>query len=127
MSKARLMPEDRTVVFDFDGVINPYIKGWLGVTEIPEAPVEGVRELLAKLKAAGFRSVIMSSRALADNGETAIVDYLKRHDLWNFIDAVVTEKIPAMVYIDDRAICFTGKTEGLFEQIVNFNSWTGNL
>ena len=32
-------------------------------------------------------------------------------------------KPPALVYVDDRAICFDGHTETLFDKIVNFKPW----
>ena len=36
---------------------------------------------------------------------------------------MLAEKPPAICYVDDRAICFDGNTDGLIEKIVNFKSW----
>ena len=33
------------------------------------------------------------------------------------------EKPPAIVYIDDRAICFDGRSDELLEKIKNFKPW----
>jgi len=126
MDNVHVQLQYKTVVFDFDGVIHPYTTGWQGASKIHDAPVPGVKELLSRLNDAGLRVIIMSSRALDSEGKKAIVNYLKEYELWGLVDSVITEKIPALVYVDDRAICFTGKTEGLFEQIVDFKSWTDN-
>ena len=34
------------------------------------------------------------------------------------------EKPPAIVYIDDRAICFDGNPHGLLDEIMAFEPWT---
>ena len=40
----------KIVVMDFDGVIHSYKSGWKGVTEIPDPPVEGVKEFIEELR-----------------------------------------------------------------------------
>ena len=39
------------------------------------------------------------------------------------LDDIRKEKPPAIVYIDDRAICFDGHPETLLAKIVNFTPW----
>ena len=39
------------------------------------------------------------------------------------VDDVCVEKPIAYAYIDDRAICFNGKTEGLANRVLNFENW----
>ncbi len=113
-----------TIVFDFDGVIHSYKSGWCGIDQIPDDPVEGIADLLKRIKNANYRIVIVSSRCSEKRGIEAIEAWLKKYDLNQYIDQISMEKVPASVYIDDRAICFDGKTEGLFEKITTFKPWT---
>lgn len=113
-----------TVVFDFDGVIHSYKSGWCGIDNIPDEPVDGIGDLLKRIKDAGYRIVIVSSRCSSEKGIDAIKKWLKKYDLYQYIDKISVEKTAASVYIDDRAICFKGETEGLYDQIVSFKPWT---
>lgn len=47
------MPGDKTVIFDFDGVIHSYASGWQGVTEIHDPPVDGIKEAIDELRSDG--------------------------------------------------------------------------
>lgn len=114
----------QTIVFDFDGVIHSYKSGWCGTDNIPDEPVEGIEDLLKQLKSAKYRIVIVSTRCRQASGIQAIQKWLEKYGLACYIDKISKEKPPALVYIDDRAICFKGTTAGLFEQIQNFKSWT---
>ena len=49
-------------------------------------------------------------------------DYLKQNAIE--VDAIMKEKPPAIAYVDDRAICFDGKANGLLDKIVAFKPWT---
>ena len=110
-----------TVVFDFDGVIHSYTSGWQGFTAIPDPPVPGVKEAIAEIRAAGYEVVVVSTRCAYPEGHGAVRAWLIDHDIE--VDAVKTEKPPAIVYIDDRAICFDGHPEKLLEQIQSFRPW----
>ena len=109
-----------TVVFDFDGVIHSYRSGWKGIAEIPDPPVPGIKQVIEDLRP-DYEVVIVSTRCAATEGQRAILDYLQKHDIE--VDAVLAEKPPAICYVDDRAICFNGKTEGLADKIRAFKSW----
>ena len=111
----------QTVVFDFDGVIHSYTSGWQGASCIPDPPVSGIKEVIAELRAEGYEVVVVSARANTLLGDGAIRNYLRQHYIT--VDRVTSEKPPALVYVDDRAITFNGKTEGLVEQIKNFKPW----
>lgn len=113
----------RTVVFDFDGVIHSYTSGWQGVTIIPDSPVSGIREALTQIHDAGYHIVIVSSRCASSEGANAIYAWLKKYDLDRLIDEVCAEKPPALVYVDDRAICFDGHPETLLSKIDSFKPW----
>lgn len=113
----------QTVVFDFDGVIHSYTSGWQGETIIPDPPVPGIEKALKDIHDAGYEVVVVSTRCAHFCGRMAIEDWLDKYGLSQYIDKVSKEKPPAIVYIDDRAICFDGKPEGLLEQIKTFKPW----
>ncbi|MDP4093230.1 MAG: hypothetical protein Q8920_07700 [Bacillota bacterium] len=110
-----------TVVFDFDGVINSYTSGFKGIDNIPDPPVDGISEAIHDIRKAGYKAVVVSTRCVEDKGIEAVKKYLESHNI--VVDDVVTHKPPAMVYIDDRAICFDGDPGKLLSQIQNFKPW----
>lgn len=113
----------KTVVFDFDGVIHSYTSGWHGTATIPDPPTPGVIDALREVYEAGYEIVIVSSRCATEEGKTAIWDYLRQHHMSQYINRVCAEKPPAIVYIDDRAICFDGDASVLLERIKSFRPW----
>ena len=113
----------RTVVFDFDGVIHSYKSGWQGATVIPDEPVPGIRESLKQIHDAGYYIAIVSTRCRTPEGMQAINDWMLEHDMLKYVNLICREKPPAIVYIDDRAICFDGRPETLLEKINNFKPW----
>ena len=113
----------KTVVFDFDGVIHSYTSGWQGIDNIPDPPVPGIEEALKEIHDAGYEVVIVSTRCSEALGLFAINTWLEYHGLFQYVDKILKEKPPAIVYVDDRAICFDGKPENLLEQIKLFKPW----
>jgi beta-phosphoglucomutase-like phosphatase (HAD superfamily) len=111
----------RTVVFDFDGVIHSYTSGWKGPNIIPDPPVPGIKEAIAEIRAAGYEVVVVSTRCAFINGLRAIEKYLNKYGIE--VDDIQKEKPPAIVYIDDRAICFDGNPAELLGKIQNFRPW----
>lgn len=111
----------KTVVFDFDGVINSYRSGWVNPTEIPDPPVEGIKESIEAIRKAGYRVVVVSSRCATMPGILAIQKYLRKYNIE--VDNIQKEKPPAYVTIDDRAITFDGHPETLLEKIDSFVPW----
>lgn len=112
---------NKTVVFDFDGVIHSYTSGWQGIGIIPDPPVPGIKEAIAEIRSAGYEVVIVSSRTSDHDGRAAIEEWLKHYGIE--VDGMCDIKPPAVVYIDDRAICFDGKPESLLPQIQSFRPW----
>ena len=90
---------------------------------IPDEPVEGIKEVIAKLKELNYEVVVVSTRCATPKGIRAIYAYLNKYGIE--VDKVLKEKPPAAVYIDDRAICFNGDCNGLVDKIVNFKNWLG--
>ena len=119
---------------DFDGVIHSYRSGWQGLTRIPDPPVNGALQFIADALDV-FRVAIFSTRSASPGGIAAMREWLGR---WS-VDPVygmpadfdyakfsaiewVTEKPPALVTIDDRAITFTGVWPDL-QLLRNFKPW----
>lgn len=117
-----------TIALDFDGVIHRYSKGWQN-GEIYDDMIEGTKEFIEAQFAAGNSVVVISTR-----DPDQIVPWLARElwtipvvtlpdgeKFWNTIGvvAVTNRKIPAFMYIDDRAYKF----EGSFPDTSDFKTW----
>ena len=111
----------QTVVVDFDGVIHSYTSGWQGVGVIPDPPVPGIKEAINNIRSAGYEVIVVSTRCASPEGRVALFQYLNRHGIE--VDDIRKEKPPAIVYIDDRAICFDGHPETLLAKIMHFTPW----
>lgn len=111
----------KTIVFDFDGVIHSYISGWKGTAVIPDEPVPGIKEAIDSIRSEGYEVVIVSTRTASMEGLSAVKDWLNKYGI--VVDAVSAEKPPALVYIDDRAICFDGDPSSLLDKIKTFQPW----
>lgn len=118
---------------DFDGVIHSYISGWKGADQIPDPPVEGAMLFLWQATDK-FRVNIYSSRSNQHNGIKAMKNYIATHmrehwasDRTTCEDKLSeleypTEKPPALVTIDDRAITFTGTWPDI-NSLLEFKPW----
>ncbi len=102
----------RKILVDFDGVVHRYDSGWKGVTVIPDPPVDGVKEAIAKIRES-HAVYILSTRGTEDDGVAAIQAYLDKHDIE--VDGIVKKKIPASLLIDDRAFRFNGDWNEVLE------------
>ena len=90
-----------TIAIDFDGVIHRYSQGWKGMDNAYDPPLDGAASALQRLADAGKRIVVFSSR------DTAVIkNWLKKHALEQYVAEITNTKIPAQVYIDDRAYRF---------------------
>lgn len=91
----------KTIAIDFDGVIHRYSKRWQGMANAYDPPMEGAIEAIKRLKAEGYHLIIFSSR-----DTNVIRKWLVKYDLDTYFEDVTNTKIPAKVYIDDRAYRF---------------------
>lgn len=118
-------PNGKTICIDFDGVISNYkgYKGW----GIFEEPVSGASEKINQLKEDGWKIIIFTTRS-----ETKLIaDYCKAHNILfdeinrNSDNHPYTNmgKPHADVYLDDRAINFSGNWEESYNNIRNFKPW----
>lgn len=91
----------KTISIDFDGVIHKYSKGFQGVDNAYDPPMEGAIDALKKLKSDGYILKILSSRP-----KEVIYPWLDKYGISDLITEVSNHKFPATVYIDDRGFHF---------------------
>ncbi len=102
------------VALDFDAVLHRYT-GWNG-GQMGE-PLPGAQEFVEKLQLRGFRVVIHSTR-----DESQIRPWLEGHGFPPL--EICSEKPPAVVFLDDRCICFDGRfTNFLLDQVTRFRPY----
>jgi hypothetical protein len=114
-----------TVALDFDGVLSQYT-GWKGY-DVLDPPVEGAIQAIRDYQDAGLTVAVYTSRASSQKAIDMIDRWLHTHGLERKrVDLVeVTNKKPlATVYLDDRAMVFTG-TFPSPEAIKSFKTWQG--
>jgi hypothetical protein len=117
LEKAGIVRPRRTICLDFDGVLHSYKSGWCGAEIIPDPPIHGTREAVARLRKI-YRVVVHSSRCHSAEGRAAVETWLKKHEI--VVDEVCEHKPPALVYVDDRAIRFRGDWDNLHDEIRQF-------
>ena len=107
----------QTICLDFDGVIHSYQHGWQGEAIISDPPVHKVDLAIKELRR-DYRVVVFSSRCRTDEGVAAIEAWLKKHNIE--VDEVCRHKPPALVYVDDRAVRFSGDWQQTIAEIHSF-------
>jgi len=116
----------RTICIDFDGVIHSYVTGWHGVDVIIDDPVDGAIEWLRRvISEPDISACIYSSRSKEKKGIDAMQIWLLKNGLSEYeLDGLSfpTQKPPAFLTIDDRAICFKGKFPTV-KQMIGFKPW----
>jgi hypothetical protein len=107
----------RTVCLDFDGVLHLYRSAWRGEAIIPDPPIHGTAQAVARLREQ-YRVVVHSTRCRTPEGRAAVAAWLREHAIE--VDEVCEHKPPALVYVDDRAIRFRGDWDQLMTEIREF-------
>ena len=108
----------KTICVDFDGVIYPNFR-YFSVAVLRGGPVEGTVEALRELSKQ-YRVVIHSARCAEPVGVKAIQDWLARYGMEY---EVSINKPRAHIYIDDRAVKFTGSWLDTLGEIKSFKQW----
>lgn len=109
----------KNVLIDFDGVIHKYSKGFHDGT-IYDPPNEGAKEAIDKLKNK-YRIVIFSARLSpttnkdVEDQKKNMINWLSKYNI--YYDQLSYEKIPAVAYIDDLAIHFTGDWDDTLNKV----------
>lgn len=108
----------KDICLDFDGVLNNY-KGWKGEEFLSEMK-DGCPEFLKQLSQT-YNITILTSRNVS-----LVENWLKNYGVLGYIKAVTNKKIPAVLYIDDRALRFNGNYEELLSDIKEFTPYWKN-
>lgn len=111
---------NKTIAFDFDGVIHRYSKGWEDGS-IYDRPVDGIINAINKLKEEGYEIIIYSTRAKYLKSRKEMKKWLDNYDIP--YDEISKDKPIATMYVDDRAINFNGNCKKMIENIHTFRSW----
>lgn len=108
---------------DFDGVLHKNSKGYHDGT-IYDEPVEGAREALQKLSEK-YTVIIFTVKARRDrglvDGKTGVQliwDWLKKHDMNQFVSKVTAEKPRGVAYIDDNGYRFDNNWDEILQKVL---------
>jgi hypothetical protein len=114
------------LLLDFDGVLHSYKSGWLGAAQVPDPPVPGAFEFVTRALE-HFKVEVYSSRSASYEGLCAMRHWLSERGLARDVARALdfpTQKPPAFLTIDDRAICFDGDFSKLDpKQLLQFKPW----
>lgn len=94
----------KTVAVDLDATLAHYYR-WRGASRIgkPVGGADTIREPLLKLRLAGYRLVLFTTRARHPGAKRAIRKWLRQHGLQDLFDTITDRKVPWEVLFDDRA------------------------
>ena len=103
----------KRILLDLDGVLNTY-DGKYDESDIPPVK-QGARDFLQNLSKE-FDIILFTCRY-----KLLVFCWLRENRLDKYIKGITNEKMPAYLYIDDRAICFKGDYEKLLGEIKKFS------
>ncbi len=106
------MKNRKTVMIDLDGVLNKY-DGKYVENELPEIK-DGAREFIQKLNE-NYDLVLFTTRNCLE-----ATRWLIKNKIDKYFKDVTNVKIPAYIYIDDRAVGFKGDYEKAAAEIERF-------
>ena len=104
----------KRIMIDFDGTIHMYSEGWKDGT-IYDEPMYGTKQFIEQLKNDGFEVVVFTSRlSVSSLGQEVVNEQKEMIEKWLNdydieVDGITAEKLPAVAYVDDRAIMFDGQ------------------
>lgn len=108
-------PSWPVICVDFNGVLDQYT-GWTGEVRYTP-PAIGVKQFLCELRKYFNTVVIFTATMPLEDVET----WLILHNLDGYVDYVTNHKVPAEVYVDDRAVCHRGNFNETLQQAISFD------
>ena len=103
--------DEKNIAIDFDGVIHNFDKGYYDGTCYGE-PIPGslsaIKELSKKYKVIIFTAKAKPDRPLVNGktGKELVKEWLEKHNVYQYISEITSEKPRAIIYIDDNAYRF---------------------
>jgi hypothetical protein len=114
--------EKNNIAVDFDGVIHEF-RGWGDGTCYGE-PIEGSLEAIKNLSKQ-YNVIIFSAKVRPDrplvNGKTGlelVTEWLKKHQVLDYIVDITHEKPRAKFYIDDKAVHFENNWTQILKEVL---------
>lgn len=108
----------KTIAIDFDGVIHKYSKGWFDGSCYDE-PIAGAFEWITRLIDSGLAVFILTTRDIEQvqawlakhnfSRPTLLIREMGFFNQTNIL-GITNLKLPAIYYVDDRALPFTKMT-----------------
>lgn len=112
-----------TLAIDLDGVLAQY-SGWQGEDHIG-LPYPTAFTMVRRFIDNGLKVAILTTRGRSSAGRKVVYDWLAKHGMQeNYLKQIdiTGTKIPALLYIDDRAWRFNGRWPEP-EEVFNFKPW----
>ncbi len=106
------MQKRKTILIDLDGVLNTY-DGNYSENYIPEVK-KGAKEFIKKLNK-DYDLILFTTR-----NSLEATKWLIENKIDKYFKNVTNVKIPAYIYLDDRAIKFSGDYQNTIKQIEDF-------
>lgn len=114
--------EKNNIAVDFDGVIHEF-RGWGDGTCYGE-PIEGSLEAIKNLSKQ-YNVIIFSAKVRPDrplvNGKTGlelVTEWLKKHQILDYVVDITHEKPRAKFYIDDKAVHFENNWTQILKEVL---------
>jgi len=109
----------RKILIDLDGVLNNYTV--FDENTIPEIK-QGAKEFIEKLFNLNKYDLIL----FTTRNKKLAIKWLIDNNLDRYFNDVTDIKLPAYLYIDDRALNFDGDFENMFNKIEDFKVYWKN-
>lgn len=107
------MANVKKILIDLDGVLNEYGKERFDATYIPKIR-NGAKEFIKEL------STIADLYLFTTRNLMLSTKWLIKYDLDKYFKDVTNIKIPSLLYIDDRTICFKGNYTQTLKEVKEF-------
>ncbi|MBQ7287845.1 MAG: hypothetical protein IJW73_08810 [Candidatus Gastranaerophilales bacterium] len=105
-----------TILIDLDGVLNKY-KGNYD-NNMPEINKDAIKFLEKLHKKEKYNLVLFTTRNLLTSAKWLIENKIDK-----YFSNITNIKLPSVLLIDDRAICFKGDFDELLNEIEDFKVW----
>lgn len=104
-----------SVCVDLNGVLDTY-SGWKGEDHV--APARPGAKYFLQTLSEQYKVIIFTTQPAGK-----VWEWLREYEMAEYVDEVTDRKVPALFYIDDRAITFRGDFQETLEEIKKFKPY----